>query len=200
MSFRWCLAKANIELGANFGSVMKSQNLPFSFKKAKMIGILKPGEDGDKSEHFRPISLLSVVHKWFGKQRYKRMALIIDIHTPHEQAGLKEGRDCCDQVLVLTSLIEAGCQHRQRTGVWIYGLLFKLMKIIPCKKLYRMVAAMLGGRKSKTFISSIGSADGAQWTTVSPKVPYTLRSCSTCTLWTAQNRSVKISLSLMIRR
>jgi hypothetical protein len=121
--------------------------IPAEFKKAKVIAILKPGKPANEASSYRPISLLSVCHKFLEKLIYNRISPIIEENLPIEQAGFRPNRNCCDQVLALTSYIESGFQKRLKTGVvfvdltaaydtvWKDGLIHKLYNVIPCGKM-----------------------------------------------------------------
>jgi hypothetical protein len=78
-------------------SALTSETLsrPFS-AKAKVIAILKPGKPANEASSYRPISLLSVCHKFLEKLIYNRISPIIEEHLPIEQAGFRPNRNCCD--------------------------------------------------------------------------------------------------------
>ena len=81
-----------------------------------------------------------------------------------EQAGFRPGRNCCDQVLALTSFIENGLDKKLKTSVafvdlsaaydtvWRKGLLFKLFKLIPCPTLLHLLNNMLSDRLIKVYL------------------------------------------------
>jgi hypothetical protein len=100
-----------------FNDIVSTGKIPNEFKKAKVIAILKPGKPANEASSYRPISLLSVCHKFLEKLIYNRISPIIEEHLPIEQAGFRPNRNCCDQVLALTSYIESGFQKRLKTGV-----------------------------------------------------------------------------------
>jgi Reverse transcriptase (RNA-dependent DNA polymerase) len=99
-----------------FNDILSTGRLPKLFKQAKVITILKPGIDGSDPSHFRPISLLSVVFKLLERLILHRIQPLIDEVVPASQAGFRKHRSCAEQVLGLTSHIEAGFQRKLKTG------------------------------------------------------------------------------------
>lgn len=124
--------------------------LPSAFKKTKIIALLKPGKPDHLPESYRPSALLSVVFKLFERLLYSRIASEIEKLIPAEQAGFRKNRSCEEQVLSLTNHIEDGFQRQLKTGVvfidltaaydtvWKKGLLFKLIKAVPCTRLKKL--------------------------------------------------------------
>lgn len=61
-----------------------------------------------------------------------------------EQAGFRHNRSCCDQILALTTFIEAAFQERLKPSavfvdlsaaydtLWREEMIYKLLKTIPC--------------------------------------------------------------------
>ena len=100
--------------------------------------MLKPGKEADRADSYRPIALLSVIYKLLERLIYNRIFPILKDKIPVEQAGFRPGRNCCDQVLSLTSFIENGFDKNEKTSaafvdlsaaydtVWRKGLLWKL--------------------------------------------------------------------------
>ena len=125
--------------------ILISGILPKDFKKCKIITILKPGKPADAPSSYRPIALLSVCHKLLERLLYKRIQPFIENHLPKEQAGFRLNRNCCDQVLALTTHIESEFQQKLKTGVafldlasaydtvWKDGLIYKLFFVLPPK-------------------------------------------------------------------
>lgn len=109
--------------------------------KSKIIGILKPGKSPDDPKNYRPIALLSVIYKLVEKMIYSRIKSKIDSILPPEQAGFRDTRSCSEQVLALTSHIEAGFEKGLKTAlvlvdlssaydtVWRIGFLWKFHKV-----------------------------------------------------------------------
>lgn len=70
---------------------------------------------------------------------------IIEESLPIEQAGFRKNRNCCNQVLAITTHVENGLQKKAKSGVvfldlssaydtvWTRGLLLKMAKIVKCK-------------------------------------------------------------------
>lgn len=152
-----------------FNIILITGKLPTKFRAAKVIAIKKPGKDGSEASHYRPISLLSVVYKLLERMLLNRIQPLIDKVTPLHQAGFRKNRSCCDQVLALTSFIEAGYQHKLKTAVafvdltaafdtvWRHGLLLKFAEVIPCQKLVNLMDSMLSNRRFQVFLGDKGS-------------------------------------------
>ncbi len=150
--------RTRLWLARFFTNVLVLNNLPAIFKKTKIIALLKPGKPNDKPESYRPIALLSVTLKLFERLLYNRIVLAIDKLVPDEQAGFRSKRSCAEQVLTLTNHIETGFQNKLKTGVvfidltaaydtvWKNGLLYKLIKAVPCLRIIDMIANMLSDR------------------------------------------------------
>jgi hypothetical protein len=82
--------------------------------------------------------------------------LIEDV-TPINQAGFRQHRSCTEQVMALTTHIEASFQHQLKTGavfvdltaaydtVWREGLMIKFLAAVPCLKLFKLFESLLPG-------------------------------------------------------
>jgi hypothetical protein len=92
--------------------IVSTSEIPNLFKRAKVISIIKPGEDGTDPAHYCPISLLIVVYKLLERLILQRIQPSIEDVTPINQAGFR----CTEQVMALTTQIEAGFQHQLKTG------------------------------------------------------------------------------------
>jgi hypothetical protein len=149
---------------AVFNEILLSGQLPKAFKKSKVIAVLKPGKEPDRAESYRPIALLSVCYKLLEKLLYARLSPILNPSIPAEQAGFRPGRNCCDQVLALTSFIEGGLDRNTKTSVafldlsaaydtvWRKGLLYKFYNLVPCPVLLRLLNSMLSGRMFRVLL------------------------------------------------
>ena len=144
---------------------------PQTWKHARVVAILKPGKKATEPSSYRAISLLCCLYKLLERLILTRITPYIDSAIPVQQAGFRSRRDTTEQVLALTSHIEAGFEKKLKTGavlidlsaaydtVWTGGLMLKLAKIIPCKKILNILSLMtgtrqfhvvLGGQKSKS--------------------------------------------------
>lgn len=144
---------------------MKTSILPKIWREAKVIAILKPNKPASNPHNYRPISLLSTAYKLFERLLLARIEPIIDKVLPVEQAGFRENRSCCDQVLTFTTYVENGYQSKIKSGavfldlsaaydtVWKNDLLFKLSKILKCKGILRLIDQMLSNRKFKVVLN-----------------------------------------------
>lgn len=147
-----------------FSDILDTGIIPPEFKMAHTLAILKPGKPADTPSNYRPIALLSVCYKLLERLILNRIQGIINNITPPYQAGFRTQRSCCEQVLALTSFIEAGFQKKLKTSVafvdltaaydtvWLNGLLLKLKRLIPCPKLTALLKNMLTSRYFKVTI------------------------------------------------
>ena len=110
-------------LATVLSDVIKTSKYPESWKHAKIIAILKPKKPVDNLRSFRPISLLSCLYKTIERIILFCIDMIIDQMLPMEQAGFRPGRDTTEQVLALTSFVEAGFEKQLKTGtvffIWL---------------------------------------------------------------------------------
>lgn len=142
-----------------YSHIIKTGHLPKQFKETKIIALKKPGKYGSIPTHFRPVSLLSCSFKLFERIIHNRIQPLINKVLPIEQAGFREGRSCCEQVLTLTSFIEAAYQKFMKTGavlidlssvydtVWREGLLLNLSRVVRCRKTLNLINSMLTNRR-----------------------------------------------------
>ena len=141
-----------------FTDIMTHGLIPQQMKRSKIIALLKPGKPSNEPKSYRPIALLSSVYKLLERLLYNRIAAKILEVVPIEQAGFRPERSCADQVMSLTTHIEAGYQRRLKTSavfidlsaaydtVWKQGLLYKLIQIVPCLRTTRLIDGMLACR------------------------------------------------------
>ena len=99
----------------------------------------------------------------------ERIREVIDEAIPKEQAGSRRNRICCDQVLALTNHIELEFELKLKTAVvfldlsaaydtvWKRGLIFKLSRIIPCRKTLSILVDMLSDQNFRVEINGKSS-------------------------------------------
>jgi len=135
--------KAKSWLAAFYTRIVQERRMPGAWRQAKVIAIPKPGKDPNVAASYRPISLLSVSFKLLERLILQRIRPELENTIIVEQAGFRQGRSTCDQVLALTTFIENGYQKNLKTGtvfldltaaydtVWHAGLLTKLSRLMP---------------------------------------------------------------------
>jgi hypothetical protein len=133
--------------------IVSTSKIPNLFKRAKVISIIKPEKDETDPAHYLLISLLSVVYKLLERLILQRIQTLIEDVTPINQAGFRQHRSCTEQVMALTTHIEAGFQHQLKTGavfvdltasydtVWREGLMINFLEAVPCLKLCRIATS-----------------------------------------------------------
>jgi len=72
--------------------IFVSGKSPKEWKQADVIAILKPGKSEDNPKNYRPISLLSVMHKLMERIILKRIEPLIENVIPTFQAGFRPNR------------------------------------------------------------------------------------------------------------
>jgi Reverse transcriptase (RNA-dependent DNA polymerase) len=139
------------------------------FKRAKVVAILKPGKYGSDPAQYRHISLLSVVYKLLERLILQQIQTLIEAATPVHQAGFRQHRSCTEQVMALTTHIEAGFQRKLKTGVvfvdlsaaydtvWRDGLMLKIMRTVPCAKIADLLISLLSNRFFQVFFGDQSS-------------------------------------------
>ena len=153
-------------LASSFANIIDTSQFPNTWKEAKILAILKPGKPPNEPSSYRPISLLCCFFKLLERIILTRIQRYINPNIPVEQAGFRPDRNTTEQVLALTSLIETGYERREKTGavfidlsaaydtVWHTGLMYKLAKLIPCKKTLRLIFKMSGKRSYQVILGN----------------------------------------------
>ncbi|VVC38778.1 Reverse transcriptase domain [Cinara cedri] len=148
-----------------YTDIQQSGTLPPELRKSKIIAIVKPGKSNDRPENYRPIALLSACYKLLERIIYNRISPIILNTIPVEQAGFRPGRSCSDQVLSLTTYIEAGFRNRLKSAavfidltaaydtVWRQGLLYRLLHTIRCRNTVQLINTILTNRSFKVHMN-----------------------------------------------
>jgi hypothetical protein len=93
----------------------------FSFNYLSISRSLKQiktsDKDGSDPAHYRRISLLSVMYKLLERLILQRIQPLIEAATLVHKAGFHKHRSCTEQVMALTTHIEAGFQRQLNTRV-----------------------------------------------------------------------------------
>lgn len=141
-----------------FSNILLTGKLPPAFKRTKILAILKPGKPADRPDSYRPIALLSACYKLLERLIYNRISPLILQSLPVEQAGFRPNRSCEDQVLALTTHIEAGFEKRLKSGaafidltaaydtVWREGVVYKFFNLVGCRVMSQLINNMLSDR------------------------------------------------------
>ena len=138
--------------------IISTARIPTTWIHAKVIAILKPGKCASDPRSYRPIALLCCGFKLLERIVLSRLQPILDPHIPLDQAGFRHQRDTTEQVLALTSSIEASFENKLKTGavfvdlsaaydtVWHTGLMYKISKIVKCRATLKLLYKMTGKR------------------------------------------------------
>ncbi|KAF0769781.1 Uncharacterized protein FWK35_00009176 [Aphis craccivora] len=139
------------------------------------MALLKPGKSSMEASSYRPVSLLSVSYKLLERLILNRIQPTLDKHIPIEQAGFRNNRGCVEQVLALTTLIEAEFQRILKTNVvfidlsaaydtvWREGLMQNFINIVPCKRMSELLNNMLVNRMFQVFMDGKKSSTGQKF-------------------------------------
>lgn len=161
-----CGRYAKVWLARFFTNIMQTGEIPREFKRSKVIAIQKPGKPADQPKSYRPIALLSTTYKLLERIIFNRISPAILEDIPVEQAGFRPKRSCTDQVLALTTYIEAGFQKKLKNSaafidlsaaydtVWREGMMYKFLSKIPCKLTSRLLNNMLKDRVFQVIMGS----------------------------------------------
>lgn len=134
-----------------------------------MKSTTKPNKPPENPTSYRPIALLCTIYKLMEKLIFARTHPVIDVVIPIEQAGYREERSCCEQVLTLTSYIESGFELNLKTAsafvdlsfafdtVWRKAFMLKFWRTVSSKKLGSMVNYMLSNRIIRVYLGDMSS-------------------------------------------
>ena len=99
-----------------YNTCCKTCKIPKSWRKSKVIALLKPGKDPEDPSSYRPISLLCHFFKLYERLILARIEKNVDKHLIPQQGGFRPGKSCTGQVLALTEHIEEGFEEKLITG------------------------------------------------------------------------------------
>jgi hypothetical protein len=149
-------------------AAIRLKYVPFPWRKAKMIAILKPGKSPEDPALYRPISLLSVISKIFKKAILNRMKAVITEKDllPSVQFGFWEKHSTLEQIHRVVDTITQALENREYAPavflnvstafdrVWHHGLLHKLQTSFT-PSLCTLLRSYL---RNRVFSVHIGSA------------------------------------------
>lgn len=156
--------------------------IPKSWRKSRVIALLKPGKDPNQASSYRPISLLCHLFKLYERLILNKIERSVDQKLIPQQGGFRPGRSCTGQVLALTEHIERGFEEKAITGVVFVDLSaaydtvnqrillakiydttkdYDLTKVIESLLQNRRYYVSLEGRKSRWRIQKNGLPQGS---------------------------------------
>ena len=148
-------------------SCLRRLKIPEIWRGALVVAIPKPTKLVGDSKSYRPISLLCVPYKILEKLIYARLEPLIDLMLPKEQAGFRSGKSTVDQVVLLIQNIEDSFEAKKTAGaifvnltaaydiVWHRGLTCKLLRLLPDKRMVRMIMELV---RNRSFILTTGDS------------------------------------------
>lgn len=150
-----------------FNACIRFNYWPQTFKEARVIPIPKAGKDANKSENYRPISLLNTIGKLFEKIIYQRLIRFVEYNDilNEEQFGFRRQHSTSHQILRVSQHIRNKWRQRKSTGmvlfdiekafdsVWHDGLVFKVNKMDFPKYLCAMIREFRPNRTFRVFVN-----------------------------------------------
>ncbi len=142
-----------------FNKAWASEELPDDWGRGLIVPIHKKGAR-DLCDNYRPITLLSVVGKMFGKVMNNRLQKVVDPLILDEQGGFRKGRGSLDQAFVLAETLQRRRVEKKTTycafidirkaydTVWRAGLWARLWESRVRGKMWRMLRTMLSDVQS----------------------------------------------------
>ena len=133
--------------------------IPATWRKAKVVALLKSGKDPTIKKSYRPISLLSILYKMYERMLLARIFPNVEEKLTPDQAGFRPGKSCCDQLLNLTQFIEDGFEKKMITGAVFVDLtaaydtvnhrilLLKVARTIRNKQIVNIIQSLLKNRR-----------------------------------------------------
>ena len=94
-----------------FNEILESQEIPETWREAKMIILHKKGERRD-IKNYRPVSLLSHTYKLFTRAIQNRMEKVLDENQPRERAGFRKKYSTVDHLQALNQVIEKSEEYQ----------------------------------------------------------------------------------------
>ena len=137
----------------------ETETIPRTWRRAKVVALLKPGKDPNNKKSYRPISLLCILYKLYERMIMARISPAVEEQLTPDQAGFRPGRSCCDQLLNLTQFIEDGFQKKLITGTVFVDLtaaydtvnhrllLSKVAKCVKNSRIVRIIQSLLSNRR-----------------------------------------------------
>jgi hypothetical protein len=160
--------KAKVQLSHIINAALKLNYFPSQYKTATVVPILKPGKNNNKTENYRPISLLSTISKIFEKiihRRLTRMLNELNINQEY-QFGFKSRHSTTHQLARISNDILINFNKDKHTAltlldlekafdrVWIKGLLYKMHQAGLNINFIKLMSSYLTSRRIKVKVNN----------------------------------------------
>ena len=86
-----------------FNEILTTGRIPPSWKESFFILLHKGGPATD-CNNWRPIAILSVIYKVFGRFIFSRIKATLNLHQSDEQFGFQEGKSTSDALLIMETM------------------------------------------------------------------------------------------------
>lgn len=106
-----------------YNYILKSSEVPISWKHTKVIAIPKPGRDRGNADSYRPISLLSCIRKLFERMLLLRLELWAEKSEmmSNTQFVFRKGRGTADCLAIFSTEIKTAFHQKKPGGVSFFG-------------------------------------------------------------------------------
>ena len=160
--------------------VFRGEKVPLEWLRAVKVPVKKKGS-GEEFEHYRGVTLLSVVGKVFGMVMEARLRVFCESRgiLSDAQFGFREGWACRDALFVVTEVVERRAGERVFAGfldmakaypsVWRKGLWFRLWEVGVRGRMWRVlrtlysrceVSVRVGGQTGEWYEEFVGVREG----------------------------------------
>lgn len=150
-----------------YNSIWNSGNIPGEWKKGFIIPILKPGNDKNSTNGYRPITLLNTMAKLLEKIVNNRLIWFIEKSKilSSRQSGFRKHRSTLDNLFIINSEIQKALSTKQYLSMisldiskaydsaWRHRILMILSKVISNGNLLNYLKNFLSSRKFMVKIS-----------------------------------------------
>ena len=103
-----------------FNEILESQEIPETWREAKMIILHKKGERR-YIKNYRPVRPLSHTYKLFTRAIQNRMEKVLDENQPREQAGFRKKYSTVDHLQALNQVIEKSEEYQLALVIGFIG-------------------------------------------------------------------------------
>ena len=159
-----------VNIAKIFNYALSTGKYPDRYKEGLMIFIPKPGKDASHPKNYRPITLINIIAKAFGKIINQRFVNYLESNALLNplQYGFRKGRGCVSSLALMYELIarRKGAQYPYKVSVvsrdisgafdrvWHDKLIQLFSLIIPEPLFVKLLSSFLLNRKIRIKISS----------------------------------------------
>jgi hypothetical protein len=156
-----------------FNKSLEKAEVPQSWRRARIIPLLKAGKDAAAIGSYRPVSLTSCIGKWCERVLASRLRYTMENSgkLSRWQTGFRVGRSVEDQLLRLTQDIDDGFQGKEKTvlalfdfaraydKVWRDALFWKLMEFGIDRRMVSWLQSWMANRMACVSVQGVWSRE-----------------------------------------